>query len=411
MESEQDGEAEEKRDSPEDVEFDDSADEDIDQELEAQLLQSSAGVLESPHTSGDSDMGYDSESTTQSEEESRELGPVLVQFLPDLLTSSCKILDQVAPPGLSFEEVESIVTELKTPASIRAIRFRRDEQAFGNDRQFYGSDPYINPARIYKALFSNKAEEISKSQLDYGPDPILHAANLATLVKDIFITARDDPEMQNKLLRVDPLFPELFLKGFHPDAKLGYSNLENMTFELSLEIRTQCVITALRTDRTGLDPERILLSLFFHKYTTRQTSPQISYFDETWEHGQLREIMRNVSPNSEEQDDIIRSRVKEIQIAFQPMDDEIMVDFDRLDEMFPWSGFLEGLAVWSRKRLNEIKRDVIPPEGVDYMLQSLTKAMKADNSEAEVVEPPSPPVVPQQQNQPRTITPSSAGQK
>jgi hypothetical protein len=410
-ESDQDGEGEERRNGSEDVDSEDVADEDIDQELEAQLLQSSAGALQSPQLSQDSDIGYDSDGTTRSEEESRGLEPELVlQFLPDLLASSCKILDQVAPSGISFEEVESIVTELKTPTSLRAIRFKRDEQAFGNDRQFYGTDPYINPSHIYKALFGNKAKEISKSGLDLGPDPILHAANLATLVKDIFITARDDPQMRNKLLRVDPLFPEPFLKGFHQDAKLGNSNLEDMTFELSLEIRTQCVITALLTDETDLDPEQTLLSLFFHKYTARQTSPQMSYFDEILERGQLLEIMRNVS-TSKEQDDVIRSRVKEIQLAFQLTDDGIMVDYEQLGNMFPWSGFLEQLAVWSRKRLREIKRDVVPPEGVDNIIQSLHKAMKADNPEPEPVDSPSPQVLPRQQTLPRTITPGNTGQR
>ena len=409
MEREQE-EEEEEEDEDEDSEEDDHYLDDI--ELDAQLLLSPGAASQASQMSGTTVMTTASAITTHSEDERNSLTPVLVlKFLPDLLASSCEILDLLAPPGISPEVAESIVRELNMVNSLQAKFLRHAEKKFGNDREFYGSDDYINPSYIYKALFRGRAVDISK----FRPDPIFHAANVATLVKDIFITPKVNSKTSNMLLNLDTIFPELFLREFDEDAKFGNSSLRNETFELGLEIRTQCAITALFARRDERwDPEETVLSLFFSPLHSRQMSPQISYFDDVLEHAETLPIMRAGPANSEEEDERIISRVREIQIALQSTEDGDALDFERLDEVFPWTGFLTQVAVWGRKRIEEIKSDINPPKGVDDIRRPLIKAFEQSNPEAELGElhePSSPPAMPRQQPPARTIIPGNAGQK
>jgi hypothetical protein len=289
-----------------------------------------------------------------------------------------------------------------------AKRLKHAEDKFGADRVHYGSHYYIDPSFIHRALFGKKDVEANM----FKQDSILQAANLATLVKEIFVLPKENSMTPTTLQGIDTIFPEVFLRGFDDVAEFGNSQLLDETFELALEIRTQAAITYLLTNRgtKGLDPEQSLLAFFYFLPQTRQVSPQISYFDDVLEHGQIKKLVQEIPKNSEEHEKI-KARLKQIQAAFEPTDDGDSVDFELLDATFSWTGFLTQLALWCRMRLDEIMADIKPPEGVDSIVKSLIEAVKENNSQVELHEPLSPSVIPRQSTLTRTIVPSSTGQK
>ena len=373
----------------------------IEIQLGAELSQSPGGASQASQLSGTTAI------TTHSEDEVRKLNPVMVEFLPELLASSTTILDLLAPPGASMEIIKSIERELKIVGSRRAVRLNHDEKKFEADRENYGKEvDYINPSFIHRALFGNSHVDMDRFRLD----PILHAANLAKVVRDTFVSPRGGQNTLDKLLRLDTIFPEVFLGEFDDTAEFGNSRLLDETFDLALEIRTQSAITSLfaKRDSDGWDPEKMVLSLFFTPLPDRQTSLQISYFHYVLDNSQVLNIMRAGPENSEDQEEKIISRVEQILTAFQSTDDGDLVDFEQLDDMFPWTGFLTQLALWCRMRLDEIKED-IDKEGVSSITKSLIRAVKDKNSQVDLRDPPSPIVSPRESNPPRTIISSSAG--
>jgi hypothetical protein len=163
-----------------------------------------------------------------------------------------------------------------------AKRLKHAEDKFGADRVLYGSQYYIDPSFIHRALFGKRDVETNL----FKQHSILHAANLATLVKDIFVQPKENSMTPTILQGIDNILPEIFLRGFDDVAEFGHSQLLDETFELALEIRTQAAITYLLTSRgaQGLDPEQSLLAFFYFLPQTRQISPQIC-FDDILEHG------------------------------------------------------------------------------------------------------------------------------
>jgi hypothetical protein len=375
-------------------------------ELNDQLLQSPGGVSQASQMPGTT--GITSASSTHSVDEINKLDPMMVEFLPDLLESSRRILDLLAPRETSTEVVESIVRELKVLGSLWAKRLRHAEDKFRADRVHYGSHYYIDPSVIHRALFGKK--DVHTNLL--RQHSILHAANLATLLKDIFVMPQENSMTLTILQGIDTIFPDGFLRGFDDVAEFGNSRLLDETFELALEIRTQAVIAYLLTNRgtEDLDHEQSFLAWFYFLPKTRQISPQISYFDDVLEHGQVKNLVREIPMNSKEHAKI-QSRLKQMRIAFQPTDDSDLVDFELLEMMFPWTDFLTQLAQWCRMRLDEIMADIKPPEGVNSPVKSLIETVKESNSQVELHDPPSLPVIRRQPALTRTIVPSTAGQK
>lgn len=387
----------------------------VDLQLQAQLIQSperESQASEKSHVSATSRVSSSAEGTTHSEDESRNLSPALIEVLPSLYDLSCRILKTLAPPNFTPQLVERTMRELGDKELISTKILRHTEQKYGDDRRFYGSDNdrFINPAYIYKALFGGKVPVGT-----YRMDPILHAANLATIMKDIFRLRKDDPEMQHLLVNLDDVFPKLFMEGVdnENDAILEKSKLWDESFALALEIRTQCAIVFFATNEEEYTLENVLLDLFFEKYAGPPPPRQVSNFEHIFDHGQVKNIRQSGSENSNEQDTIIKSRVKELQIALQPAGDDNSIDFDLLEESFPWFGFLSHLGAWSRKRLDEITMDISSQggEGVEDICKSLSDAVKLSHNEDSIDEPPVPPSKAQQQAGRRTITPAHIGQK
>jgi hypothetical protein len=398
---------------------DDEGDEDeepasIEQDIDhGPLIQSPGGVSQASQMSGTTAITSASAITSHSMDEIGNLDPLIAEYLPDLLASSCRILDRLAPTDASREVVEYIVRDLKVLGSRQGKLLKHDEEKFRIDREHYGSDDYINPTFVQRRLFGNQDLDID----NFRPDPVLHAANLATLVKNLLVTPKESRSTPLLLQTVDTYFPEVFIRGFDNTVQFGNSLLQDETFELGLEIRTQYAITALFANKESedWDPEQILLSLFLYQPHIGQFSPSISNFEHVLENGSVIDIMRAGPANSEEQNARIISRVIDIREAFQQFEEAgesgDLVDFERLDEMFPWTGFLTRLVQWCRSRLIEIISGINQQGGIDHIVSSLIEAVKANNDQIELDYDPPTIAAPHQPPPAVTITASNVGQK
>jgi hypothetical protein len=373
----------------ENEELKDDADTDLDQGTgEAQHSQSPGGMSQ---MSGTTAITSFTAMTTHSAAEVANLDPIMAETLPELLRCSVAILDLLALPNASEDTVESIARDLKVFGSRRAKRLKYDEDRFKVTRDNYGSDEYITPSWILRKLFGSEDPDSGS----FRPDAILHAANLATMIKDLFVTQKGSRSTQHILAFLDTMFPEVFVSSFENEVQFGSSVLVQESFDIALDIRTQYTIVALAVLKGGSnwDPNQILTTAFYE--SPRQRHSELSEFEDIIRHGHLKDIMRAGPSNSEDQVTTIIERFQLIHSTFRQSNDAAvdagdLVDFELLDELFPWLTFLANVIRWTRSRLAEIARSIKQQGGVDNITKSLVEIMRSIDSQIEVsYDPPS----------------------
>ena len=317
--------------------------------------------------------------TTWSAGEIAALDSLIAEYLPELFTSSCRILDLLAPADgtkATRSDTESIVRELKVLGSRRARRLKHDEDKFKITKDIYGGEIYIKPKHILRKLLLTD----DPGDENFRPDSILHAANLAILIKEFLVIQRESPSTNEILWSLDKLFPEVFVGKFGGKAQFGQSALLEESFDLGLEIRTQFTIIQLemQKDKEDWDPEKVLTANFYE---------HPSALDDAITNGRLLNIL-GASPNSDNQIAKITARVKSISNNFRESFDAIeagdLVDFEQLVTEFPWLKFLEDLVHWTRLRLNEIYRDIKEQGGIENITKSLIDVVKSLDSQADL---------------------------
>jgi hypothetical protein len=328
---------------------------------------------------------------------------MVVEVLPDLWVSSLKLLALLAPANVSVELVDSTVRELKVPGSARAKRLMHREDKFRPDREKFGNDNYIRTSFILQKVFGS--QEIGSHMP--RPDAILQAANLATLVKDLLVAQKEGLSTYNLFSNLDTWFPESFVTHFEDNVYFGNSTMLEESFEMALEIRTQYIIVALLYHKAGevdWNPDQVLAELFFDPPARR--TQLLSHFDDVARNGRIKNLMRAGPANTEDQEAVIRKRVLEIRNTFRQSEDAAqagdLVDFEQLEDQFPWSSFLAKAVQWTRSRLDEITESIRQQGGVDTLVKSLVETIKNNDSQAELSFEPHPSTT-----TPRQLLPSA----
>ncbi|RFU34847.1 hypothetical protein B7463_g1474, partial [Scytalidium lignicola] len=329
----------------------------------------------------------------------------IIEYLPDLYRSAYELLKLLIPRRASKDEVLKIVRELQIPGSRTGDLLRLKDQIFNHPREAYGSEQYIRTAYILRKLL----KEADPGEESFRPDAILQAANLARMVKDLLVTPRDTQNALFLMQALDMAFPAAFMTGFDTSPNYGKSTMIDDTFEVGLQIRTQTVILSLMSYRgdPAITPEELLVDVFYHPPDRRDE--QLSIFDDAIRNSQPKEIARMreglIAPALlETQNDRIIQRMILIRSAFVKLD----VDFDRLDEIFPWTIFLTETVEWSRKRLGEIEKSVETQGGVDSIQRFLANAVKTIDPEINLpYDQPVPVVEPRQLLPAANIIPAS----
>jgi hypothetical protein len=340
-----------------------------------------------------------------------DMDHMMAEILPELLESSVKIMNLLAPAGTTHEVVDVVVNELRAPGSRRANRLRFEEDKFKMIRQHYGSsNAYIISSYVVRRLLGDDSGGGT-----FRPDAIIHAGNLAILVKDFTVTPKESQAMHNLLMNLETFFPEPFVSEFDIEMKYGSSMLLDETFALGLDIRTQWTIHNLHRLKGQEDSklEELLAKDFFHELAVRDSS--LSWFEDYLQNGRPKNVLRASPANSDDQNAKVIERVNQIYAAFNKSDDAVeqddLVDFDLLEEQFGWSDFLADLVVWSRSRLNEIARSIKQQGGIQTITQALIDAMKGNDSQLDVNYEPPPTIMRPQLLPSVDITPGVPGKR
>jgi hypothetical protein len=368
--------------------------------------------------------------TSQSTQKIADLDTgMIVELLPDLSREAFRLLDLLAPSNASASDIENVVKELQVPGSGRGKRLRLREKTFDSTKENYTGALFINPELVLRKIFGDQSLDAG----DFRPDLILYASNIATLVKELLVAQQNNPSTMDLLRDLDDIFPTPFLSGYEHDPQGGSSALYRLTFDLALELRTQTCLTVLKNyqDEANYDPDQLLAQLFFEPPLQRDSS--LSTYVDAMTNGQLRKIAgyRGDSLNLiEERSGVedshaaeIRKRVEAIREAFRFEDDAIeegdYVDFDRLNDRFPWTSFLANVVQWSQSRMEEVNRGIEKQGGIENITRSLIDKIQSSDHHIELYyEPPKATQPTQQVAKSKsgllpaaTIIPASAGKR
>lgn len=343
---------------------DDDEDEDVDETNRRRTSKSPDNMSQISGTTAN---------TTHSSQEIADMNAIrIIEYLPELHRTAYELLVLLAPQHASKEEVEKIIRELQVPGTPKADRLRLREHLFNHPREAYGSEQYIRPVYILRKLLKTS----DPGEGNFRLDAILHVANLARMVKDLLVTPRDTQNALFLLQALDIAFPGAFLTKFDTEPLYGKSMMIDETFEMGLQIRTQTVILSLMSIREDprTAPDELLVDTFYQ--APSQRDERLSLYDDSVRNGHPKEIAgmgEDISPAKRDvQNKRIVQRMGLIRSAFISAEDSTVdVDFDRLDELFPWSIFLTDAVRWSRSRLGEIEQSIKTQGGVESIQKSL----------------------------------------
>ena len=166
------------------------------------------------------------------------------------------------------------------------------------------------------------------------------------------------------------------------------------------------------------DPENILAQVFYEPLPGRGS---LQSLDDAVHNGRLRPISglnAEVVPMEMRQAhrEMLLNRIESIKAAF--IDDQDahkvgdLVDFDKLEDTFPWSSFLAMVTQWSRLRLSEISRSIKDQGGIGDIVESLADVVKSHDSQIEISYDLDPSILETRQLLPAAdIKPAASGQR
>jgi hypothetical protein len=308
--------------------------------------------------------------TSRSQSQIAHIKEDVIDKLPDLLEKSEALLDLLIPAEVTTKSVARITKELRTPGSKLTQILASSENEFQIPRKDFGTDEYINNNFVLRKFFGSDAPGDDFRR----PDAINHLANLATLVKNFLVAQWESPKTLPILETLDTCFPQSFASRFSENIHNGGTALLEETFHIGLEIRTQFVIgeLAARKEDDDFVPETILAAAFYSMQTPQVASSD--FFEDAMNNQNLRNILGNITSNSEEQVVTIQQRILDI---FESFNGELAraagdpIDFDHLEKFYSWPKFLTQLLQWAQQRYREISKSITEQGGVEAIVENI----------------------------------------
>ncbi|CCU77709.1 MYB DNA-binding domain protein [Blumeria hordei DH14] len=306
----------------------------------------------------------------------------MIDYLNLLMLETYRMLELIAPKVFLEQDYYDLIRDLQISDSLRAKQFKLYKQRFDHNLQVYLTDSHAGPQymeikQVVRALL--ESEEAIESSC--RPDAIFYASNIVILLKEILIINRGDDSSNNLTRKLFSYFPRPFINDFQVDFKYGNSALENETFDLGLEIKTQNFLTDLKSQHVDLHLNDILEKLKEHFFfQPLDYSPR---FQDFIEKGSLKSILCG-RPNSIQEAEKIKSRLcliyshlncKEVTIELTNY-----VDLECLEKKFPWDRFLIMLVQWSRLRTNELLISIQRQGGIDNITSQLSEKIQSQYS-------------------------------
>ena len=274
----------------------------------------------------------------------------LLDALPDLSYAADQVLSWLLPTNdVSEETIARICSDLQDSSSRTGKNIVRLGRSFQMQKDVYGGKPFMKPSIVVSALIGSSEIQGNGSE-HWRPDPLLHKANLTSLI--MLITRPWEINASSQLLEfLDQNFPTAFSAQLSTDED----------FAIALEIRTQHFITQLARyiHESNFDPD-ILLSQVF------QINPTAF---KGWDSPGLQ-----AQELTEEQNQAI---AHQFQGLGQNFSDGRNVDPQALKNAYPWLSFVTRIMAWSKKRLGDIETQVNAHGGTGEIIRALDQEIQA----------------------------------
>ena len=187
-------------------------------------------------TSAFTDISGTTAKTSFSQEEVAEMdADVILDQFPRLATTADDLAKFLAPSGDKTDPV--LWKDIRISNTKEAKLYNRRLEAFETSKMGYGSQDYIQPRHILRALLgADSDDEITSG--NFRPDNIIAGVNLATLLRVLLVTCEPSKLSDAGLSSLEQL------ETFFP-AVISGPQFDMTTFQMCLEIQTQLAIARL----------------------------------------------------------------------------------------------------------------------------------------------------------------------
>ncbi|KAL8796780.1 MAG: hypothetical protein Q9195_000863 [Heterodermia aff. obscurata] len=274
----------------------------------------------------------------------------LLDALPDLSYAADQVLNWLLPSDeVSEEAIAGICDQLQDNSSRTGKNVVRLGKSFQMQKDVYGGKPFMKPSIVVSALIGSSEIQGNGSER-WRPDPLLHKANLTSLI--LLITRPWEIDASSQLLEfLDQNFPTAFSGQLSTDED----------FAIALEIRTHYFIIQLARyiHELNFDPDMLLSQVFQINPTAFKGWDGLGL--------QAQEL-------TEEQSQAIALR---FQGLGQNFSDGSNVDPEALKNAYPWLSFVTRIMAWSKKRLADIEAQVNAQGGTSEIINALDQEIQA----------------------------------
>lgn len=321
--------------------------------------------------------------------------------LPDLYENAQKIIEK---------SMKKDIREKDRNRNLKALK-----HLFGMLEEYkapYGVEQFIDVKMVMKKLLDSTASMDRGSKgLVSSAIPItaiLQSANLAILMREIDQLKQDIPQdVQIFFQALDKDFPHRFVSKFITSWDLNpeHSKLISETIDLVLDIRTHLFRTVSHNSQrdANFDPDHYLAEYFLKGNDLRGVEFDFSGLEtQSKEDGEMLTGSDALAQRINARIDVIRSTFKPAENATE---EGQYIDFNRLDELFPRSKFLDSLIDYSQKRLTEVDVSIETRGGIEGVMKPLEEIVKDIESDVESEnESNVEPEIPVHYEQPKEVT-------
>jgi hypothetical protein len=317
--------------------------------------------------------------------EARVLDPdTMIPNLLALYNTAGELLRVSVPAHASAARLGDLLQEIKKPGAASARRLHQSENAFAGYKEDFGDlSGYIDPQGVMKAVFEQSLPP--RDSQSWRVIEILQAANLAWLARWIISAERDNSRTWDQLRKLDNNFPLDFLSSIYQSSQnmesaswmSGCSSLQEETFNLALEIRTQVAVLALtlQHQRDDFDSEHVLRNVFY------SLDPSENETLNAWDVNGLGSGNLGLLP---EFDQAMQQRISVIRRSFledsRALSSGASTELQILEAQFSWSNFSVKTLEWIRRRNAELTTSIEKHGGVDSIVASLKQELSMENS-------------------------------
>ncbi|KAE8547782.1 hypothetical protein EYB25_009575 [Talaromyces marneffei] len=299
----------------------------------------------------------------------------MVESLPNLQAASSRLLDFFSSSFSSPSRIADLARNLANPKSSQTRKLQYLSNNFSSQVELFGSDVYISVDKV-ASIFP----PIDHDSKTWRVDGIIYKSNCAQLALEILTRITMTEDVEESLYALEGQFPLPFLSALANEnlaKNAGISALRRQTFDLALQVRTQFLKMRLivEKDVKGLDPNLLLHDVFYNENLDSQASAEAASSLRGFSLPSFQDVEGNL-PEQYVQD--VTDRIREITACFKA---DGQVDFDALDERFPWEEFIFTVAKWLRSRTEELNRHLERQPRVEDILDKLENAINQGSQE------------------------------